>query len=102
MHALRFAHAARRSSQLAGAALALSFASGAFAAQRCDAPQTHFDRAACEKARQSPESLRRYVERTRALVNLYYWDYITPEQVDRYRATAQAAPATTVADSSRR
>jgi hypothetical protein len=102
MHALRFAIAARRFGKLAGAALALSFTSGAFAALRCDAPQTYVDLMACEQARQSPERLRRYVERTRALYHLYYWDYITPEQVDRHRATAQAAPATAVADSARR
>ena len=101
MHALRCAIVARRLSKLVGAALALSFASSAFAAQRCDAPQIYVDRAACDKAKQSPESLRRYIERTRALYHLYYWDYITPEQVDRYRASAQAAPATAVADSAR-
>jgi hypothetical protein len=102
MHAPRLAIATRRVSTLAGAALTLSFVSGAFGAQRCDAPQTYVDQAACEKARQSPESLRRYVERTRALYHLYYWDYITPEQVDRYRAGAQPAQATTLAESAHR
>jgi hypothetical protein len=101
MHARRLAFAARRFGKPVGALLALSFVPSAFAALRCDAPQTYVDRVACEKAGQSPESLRRYVERTRALYHLYYWDYITPEQVDRHRASAQA-PATALADSARR
>src|SRR5262245_30748967 len=89
MHAHRFAITLSRTTQLAGAALTLMLATSAFAASRCDAPTTYVDRTACEKAKQSPESLRRYVERTRMLYELYYWDYITPEQVDRFYGGAQ-------------
>ncbi len=61
-------------------------ASSGFAATRCAAPADHVDRAACAKAKESPDALRHYVERTQALYQLYFWDYITPEDVDRYHA----------------
>jgi hypothetical protein len=43
---------------------------------RCDNPQGSVDRRACEMAAQGPEALRRFVERTRGIYELYYWDYI--------------------------
>lgn len=98
MHAHRFAHAASRTALFVGATLALGFASSALAGPRCEAPPvTYVDRAACEKARQGPEALRRYVERTRMLYQLYYWDYITPEQIDRFYAGAQPVTSPQVA-----
>ena len=43
---------------------------------RCDNPQGSVDRRACEMAAQGPDALRRFVERTRGIYELYYWDYI--------------------------
>jgi|GEM_PF-5976852 hypothetical protein len=66
-------------------------ASTATAAPRCDAPRDQADRTACAKAAESPSALRQYVERTRAIHQLYYWDYTTPEQVERQHARAAEA-----------
>ena len=52
--------------------------SAARAEYRCDAPKSHFDRIACEKAKQSPTALRQFIHRIRTLENLYYNDYINP------------------------
>lgn len=43
---------------------------------RCDNPQGSVDRRACEMAARGPDALRRFVERTRGIYELYYWDYI--------------------------
>jgi hypothetical protein len=90
MQTTRFA-AGPLAATLAGATLALSLASNSFAAApRCETPRTRMDLVACEKAKESPTALRRYVTRTQALYQLYYWDYITPEEIDRYYARQQA------------
>jgi hypothetical protein len=57
---------------------------GARAEYRCDSPPTRVDRVACEAAAESPEALRRYVQRMQWLHNnLYFYDYVN-------RATIQA------------
>ena len=93
MHAYRFTIAAlARAATLTGTTLALAAATGAFASPRCDEPRNRVDVAACEKAKQSPEALRRYVARTQVLYQLYFYDYMTPEEVDRFYAREQTRP----------
>lgn len=64
---------------------------------RCDNPQGVADRRACEKAAEGPTALRRFIERTQAVYQLYYWDYL-PQQPDRMasapttRLASNAAP----------
>lgn len=62
--------------------------STATAASRCDAPRDQADRTACAKAAESATALRQYVERTRGIYQLHYWDYTTPEQIERQHARA--------------
>lgn len=57
------------------------------AAYRCDAPRVDGEARACAAAAQGPTELRRFVERTRGIYGLYYWDYAQPDQ-----AAAAAAP----------
>jgi hypothetical protein len=52
---------------------------------KCDAP-VHLDRAACEKAKESPDALRRYIQRIRVIDSLQFSDYVNEE---RARAWAQ-------------
>jgi len=64
------------SALLAGAVL---FCAGAARAEyRCDAPGSHFDRIACQKAQQSPVALRQFIHRIRSIESLFYYDYIDP------------------------
>lgn len=67
---------------LIGAGLVLAAAPllSAHAGNRCDAPQAGPDARACAAAAQGPTELRRFVERTRAIYGLYYWDYARPEK----------------------
>lgn len=43
---------------------------------KCDAPQNRIDVRACAAAAEGPDTLRRFVERTRAIYGLYFWDYV--------------------------
>ena len=47
----------------------------ALAAHRCDTPHSTIDQRACAKAAEGPDALRRFVERTRTIYALYYFDY---------------------------
>lgn len=49
--------------------------SPAMAEYRCITPQGVAERLACEAARQGPEELRRFVQKTRPAFNLYFYDY---------------------------
>ena len=53
-------------------------ASAAHAEYRCESPQSHFDRIACEKAKQSPTALRQFIQRIRSIESLHYYDYVGP------------------------
>jgi hypothetical protein len=59
---------------LAGTLLANAFVLPARAAD-CNEPKGVVERRACEYARKGPEALRRFVERTRTIYGLYFWDY---------------------------
>ena len=45
------------------------------AAGRCDDPRTGIDQRACQAANQGNETLRRFVERTRGIYALSYYDF---------------------------
>ena len=72
----------------AGLILAAAPFVSARAADRCDVARTGGEARACAAAAQGPTELRRFVERTRAIYGLYYWDYAPHAE-----AAAAAAPA---------
>jgi len=82
-------------------ALAL-IATQAHAEFKCDAPGAHVDRVACEKAKEGPQALRRYIERIRVIESLEFSDYVSEAQArawlqaDSDRAAAKKAPVQTV------
>lgn len=65
---------------------------------KCDAPSRQFDRAACEKAKQSPGALRQYIQRMRMIDSLQFSDYVDDAQARAWaqqesdRAAAKKAP----------
>ena len=63
----------------------------AHAANRCDVPQVGPDARACAVAANGSTELRRFVERTRAIYGLYYWDYVRPEK-DALMAEGTTSP----------
>ena len=73
----------------AGVVMAVAPLVSAHAENRCDTAQAGPDVKACAAAAQSPTELRRYVERTRAVYGLYYWDYAHPNKA----AMDASAPA---------
>ena len=65
---------------------ALAFVSTQARAEfKCDAP-SGVDRVACEKAKESPQALRQYIQRIRGIESLYFPDYVNEAQA---RAWAQ-------------
>lgn len=67
-----------------------SFVVPASAQTRCDAPRVPADRRACEAAREGPQALRRFIWRTRGIYGLYFGDYMTDDDIDRYHARQAA------------
>ena len=47
---------------------------------KCDSPTVRVDRIACEKAKESPSALRRYIERMRIIESLDFSDYVNDAQ----------------------
>lgn len=74
------------------AAAAASLLSGAVSAEyRCANPQLPADIRACALARQGPDQLRRFVESTRAIYQLNFYDYVSDEDFARWDAERDAA-----------
>lgn len=77
------------------------FSAQARAEFKCDAPSTRIDRVACEKAAESPQALSQYIQRMRAIENLYFPDYVNEAralawaQNESSRAPASNASAQT-------
>jgi hypothetical protein len=97
MNSIRFGLLSRTSAVLM---LGLA-ASAAQATPRCETQDYPFDRIACAKAKEGPDALRRYIDRTRSLYMLSFWDYMSESELDRHhmqrRAQVQApASVTTV------
>jgi len=75
----------------AGLVMAIAPLVSANAENRCDSEQgVGPDAKACAAAARSSTDLRRYVERTRGVYGLYYWDYAKP-----HKAAMAAIPAPT-------
>ena len=59
---------------------AMAFApTAAQASYKCASPSGSIDVRACAMAAAGPDTLRRFVERTRGIYSLYYWDYVRNE-----------------------
>ncbi|HTT12339.1 MAG TPA: hypothetical protein VMG60_15745 [Burkholderiaceae bacterium] len=82
-------------------ALGLSAAGPVRAEYRCDHPQGPVDRRACDYAQQGQAALHHFIERTRAIYGLYFYDYVRPESTagaqsdatDRAAAVSEEGPA---------
>lgn len=81
---------------------ALAFISSqARAEYKCDAPEHRLDRAACEKAAESPQALRHYIQRMRPIESLQFSDYVNESRARAWaqdrsnRAPAGTAPVRT-------
>ena len=79
--------ASNRSSRirLAAAALAAVVSLAANAEYLCNAPAAQEDKRACELAKQErPDALRHFIQTTAAIYGLYFYDYATPADFDRW------------------
>jgi hypothetical protein len=86
----------RQSAWSSAAALVLGVlvTTAAGATPRCETPNLPGERMACAKAKESPESLRRFIERTQAIYSLYFWDYMSEADLDKRAAQRQAQSET--------
>jgi hypothetical protein len=80
----------------------ISFAVAAFAASACMAAHAEYrcngnalpaEQRACELAKQGPDALRMFVDRTRGIYGLYFYDYVTEADVSRWHAEGRNEPA---------
>jgi hypothetical protein len=81
MNSKWLAHLARVSALI----LTSSTITAAYATPRCDAPIFPVDRVACAKAKESPEALRRFIERTQSIHMLYFGDYMSESELEQHR-----------------
>ena len=59
----------------------IAFAPGAAQADnRCANPNGSIEQRACAMAAAGPDALRHFVERTRGIYGLYYWDYVRADR----------------------
>jgi hypothetical protein len=66
-------------------AVAATVCISAHAEYRCSAPSRPEDKVACDLARQNrPDELRLFIERTASIYGLYFNDYVSQEDVDRW------------------
>lgn len=87
----------RISAWSSAALVAASLVSTAAVAQtRCATPELPGERMACEKAKQGPDELRRFIERTRMIYLLQFSDYIEAD-IQRTAQRQPQADATRVA-----
>ena len=47
---------------------------------KCAKPNGSIEQRACVMAAAGPEVLRRFIERTRSIYSLYYWDYVRTDK----------------------
>jgi hypothetical protein len=69
-------------------------ATAAVAATRCESPNLPGERMACAKAKESPDALRMFIYRTRAIYSLYFWDYMSEGELVKNTAQRQAQAET--------
>ena len=79
------------------AALAATVSMGARAEYRCNGQPLPEEKRACELAKQGPDELRRFVDRTRGIYGLYFYDYVSEADASRWHGAAQGVPAQSVA-----
>lgn len=77
---------------------------------RCDEPKSALDQRVCAIAKQGPNELRRFIQRTQPIYQLYFFDYANDRdfarwdaegRVDRSRSVHAAAPTQHAQDASR-
>jgi hypothetical protein len=87
------------------AALAATVSIGAQAEFRCKSGSFPEDKRACELAKlDRPDDLRRFIQTTRSIYALYFYDYVTEEDFDRWHAARkneEARAITATADRDR-
>jgi len=67
------------------AAVAAMVCISAHAEYRCNAPSKPEDKVACDLARQDrPDELRLFIERTASIYGLYFNDFVSQQDVDRW------------------
>jgi hypothetical protein len=79
---------------LSVAAFAASVSVGAHAEYRCDGQPLPQEKRACNLAKQGPDALRQFIDRTRGVYGLYFYDYVTEAEASRWHAAPQSAQAT--------
>lgn len=70
------------------------FSTQASAEFKCDAPSTYLDRTACEKAKESPNALRQYIQRIRMIESLQFSDYVDDAQARAWAARSESSRVT--------
>jgi hypothetical protein len=73
------------------AAVAALVCASARAEYRCDEPAAPEDKRACELAKQGPDELRQFIQRTSSIYGLYFYDYVTAADFDRWQVASAAA-----------
>jgi hypothetical protein len=68
------------------AALAATISATAQAEYRCTAQALPEERRACELVKQGPDALRIFINATRGIYGLYFYDYVTQTDSERWHA----------------
>jgi hypothetical protein len=75
----------------------------AHAEYRCKAPSMPEDKRACDLAKQGrPDELRWFIQRTSSIYGLYFYDYVTPTDFDRWHAARRDDRARSIATADNR
>jgi hypothetical protein len=85
---------------LAIAASASIVSATARAEYRCDASAWPEEKRACELVKQGPDALRLFIERTRSIYGLYFYDYVTQADFDRWETARRIDDARSNVESS--
>jgi hypothetical protein len=75
------------------AAFATIVSATARAEYRCDGPTLPEEKRACELVKQGPDALRIFVDRTRGIYGLYFYDYVTEADRERWDAARRTGEA---------
>ena len=95
---LNFANLAPAPTRALMVALIAGVSVAAHAEYRCTSPASPEAQRACELAKQnSPDALRLYVQRTRSIYGMSFYDYVRPADFDRWDAARRDGAATSVA-----
>jgi hypothetical protein len=64
---------------------------------RCDEPKSALDQRVCAIAKQGPNELRRFIQRTQSIYQLYFFDYANDRDFARWDAEGRGEPSRAVA-----